>query len=142
VLSILSEEERKDVIASYRQRLTSTDPQVQLEAAKLWERVGRGDGDLAAQQRVGFFWRGRFRAGVRPYRNHYFTHLGFLDSDDQLLRNVPLIRHIPAVIIHGRYDMACQVQNAWDLRRLGRRRSCILLRGPDTHSMSPASCTS
>lgn len=36
VLSILSEEERKDVIASYRQRLTSTDPQVQLEAAKLW----------------------------------------------------------------------------------------------------------
>ncbi len=36
VLSILSDEERKDVIAAYRQRLTSADPQVQLEAAKLW----------------------------------------------------------------------------------------------------------
>ena len=43
--------------------------------------------------------------------------MGFLESDDQLLHNVPLIRHIPAVIVHGRYDMACQVQNAWDLAK-------------------------
>lgn len=106
------------------------------------ERVGRGDGDLAAQQRVGFFGEDDFALAFARIENHYFTHLGFLDSDDQLLRNVPLIRHIPAVIIHGRYDMACQVQNAWDLAKAWPEAELHIVEGPDTHSMSPASCTS
>ena len=49
--------------------------------------------------------------------NHYFINKGFFEVDDQLLRDAHIIRHIPAVIVHGRYDMACQVQNAWDLAK-------------------------
>ena len=30
---------------------------------------------------------------------------------------VDRIRHIPGVIIHGRYDLVCPVRNAWDLHR-------------------------
>ena len=37
--------------------------------------------------------------------------------DDQLLRDVHKIRHIPGVIVHGRYDVVCPVQNAWDLHQ-------------------------
>ena len=117
VLSILSDEERKDVIAAYRQRLTSADPQVQLEAAKLWS-VWEGETvTLLPSRESASFGEDDFALAFARIENHYFTHLGFLESDDQLLRNVPLIRHIPAVIVHGRYDMACQVQNAWDLAK-------------------------
>ena len=66
VLSILSDDERKDVIAAYRQRLTSADPQVQLEAAKLWS-VWEGNGHAVAEPRIRFVRRGRFRHGVRPH---------------------------------------------------------------------------
>lgn len=39
--------------------------------------------------------------------NHYFTHGGFLDGDDWIMRNRHVIEHIPAHIVQGRYDMIC-----------------------------------
>ena len=40
-----------------------------------------------------------------------------MECEGQILRDVDLVRHIPAVIIHGRYDVVCPVSNAWDLSR-------------------------
>jgi proline iminopeptidase len=48
---------------------------------------------------------------------HYFINRGFLRSDDQLLAEVGHIRHIPAVIVQGRYDVVCPMKSAWDLHR-------------------------
>ena len=48
---------------------------------------------------------------------HYFHHKGFLDTDDQLLRDASRIRHIPGVIVQGRYDVVCPMTSAWDLHR-------------------------
>ena len=45
---------------------------------------------------------------------HYFRHHGWLQPD-QLLRDVPKIRHIPATLVHGRYDIVCPVKSAYDL---------------------------
>ncbi|CAI7874507.1 unnamed protein product [Closterium sp. NIES-54] len=45
---------------------------------------------------------------------HYFHHDGFL-TDNQLLRSIDAIRHIPTVIVHGRYDFVCPLVNAIDL---------------------------
>ena len=38
-------------------------------------------------------------------------------SDSQLLDDVGRIRHIPAVIVQGRYDVVCPMRSAWDLHR-------------------------
>jgi proline iminopeptidase len=115
VLSILTAEERKDVIAAYRVRLTSPDRQKQLEAARIWSMWEGETVQLMPTADSAAFGEDNFALAFARIENHYFTHHGFLDSDDQLLRNVERIRHIPAVIVHGRYDMACQLQNAWDL---------------------------
>ncbi len=48
---------------------------------------------------------------------HYFVNRGFLRREDQLLRDVPKIRHIPAVIVQGRYDVVCPMRSAWALHR-------------------------
>ena len=45
---------------------------------------------------------------------HYFRHAMFLEPD-QLLRDIGRIRHIPATIVHGRYDIICPMKSAWDL---------------------------
>jgi proline iminopeptidase len=46
---------------------------------------------------------------------HYFINGGFLHDPNQLLDGVPKIRHIPAVIVQGRYDIVCPMKSAWDL---------------------------
>jgi proline iminopeptidase len=48
---------------------------------------------------------------------HYFVNAGFFEADGQLLRDIGRIRHIPAVIVHGRYDCVTPLQSAWDLHR-------------------------
>jgi proline iminopeptidase len=42
------------------------------------------------------------------------VHDSFLEPD-QILRNAPALAGIPGTIVHGRYDMVCPLQNAWEL---------------------------
>ena len=49
--------------------------------------------------------------------NHYFVNGGFFETPDQLLAGVDHIRHIPAAIVQGRYDVVCPMRSAWDLHR-------------------------
>jgi proline iminopeptidase len=37
---------------------------------------------------------------------HYFVHRAFL-RDDELLRSLGRIRHLPCTIVQGRYDIIC-----------------------------------
>lgn len=56
-----------------------------------------------------------FSLALARIEAHYFAHGGFLDAPDQLLRDVGRIRHIPGVIVQGRYDVVCPMTTAWDL---------------------------
>src|SRR3546814_17635157 len=57
----------------------------------------------------------RFALAFARIENHYFVNGGFFEVDDQLLRDVGKLADIPGIIVHGRYDVVCPVQNAWDL---------------------------
>lgn len=48
---------------------------------------------------------------------HYWANDGFLTGPDVVLDNVERIAHIPAVLIHGRYDVSGPVITAWRLRQ-------------------------
>jgi proline iminopeptidase len=48
--------------------------------------------------------------------NHYFLHGGWF-APDQLIAGVDRIRHIPAAIVQGRYDVCTPAMTAWDLHR-------------------------
>ena len=41
-----------------------------------------------------------------------------METDTQLLDNVDKIRHIPATIVQGRYDMVCPFETAWLLHKV------------------------
>lgn len=45
---------------------------------------------------------------------HYALNSCFL-ADKPLLESIDHINHIPAVIIHGRYDMVCPMQQSWEV---------------------------
>ena len=51
-----------------------------------------------------------FAAAFARIECHYFVNKGFLERDNQLIEDVGRIRHIPAVIVQGRYDMVCPIR--------------------------------
>jgi proline iminopeptidase len=112
-------EERGDFMAAYLKRLTSEDPAVRLEAAKIWS-IWEGstchhqpDPNAATD-----FGDPHFALAFARIENHYFINKGFFEVDDQLLRDAAPLRNIPGVLVHGRYDMVCPVDSAWDMKQV------------------------
>lgn len=48
--------------------------------------------------------------------NHYFYNRAFFETDNWILENCEPLLRIPTRIVHGRYDVVCPVQNAFDLK--------------------------
>jgi proline iminopeptidase len=117
-LAPLTAEERADCIASYYKRLTSEDKSTLLTAARAWS---IWEGALSFMKMnadyVKRYGDAEFAAAFARIECHYFIHGGFLDRPNQLLEDVPRIRHIPAVIVQGRFDVVCPMRSAWDLHK-------------------------
>lgn len=117
-LAPIPEAERHDLIAAYHRRLTSSDPAVQLAAARAWSQwEGATISLLADDKRVADFGQDRFALAFARIECHYFVNRGFFESDDQLLVNAHRLKAIPGVIIQGRYDVVTPMETAWALHR-------------------------
>jgi proline iminopeptidase len=110
--------ERRDMMRAYYRRLTSRSARVRNAAARAWS-VWEGATSFlrASADYVAKFDDPAYAAAFARIECHYFVNGGFLARDDQLLRDVRRIRHIPAVIVQGRYDVVCPMRSAWHLHR-------------------------
>lgn len=109
-------EEHGDLVKAFYKRLTSADEATRLAAAKAWSGWEGGTVHLIPDEKTfSKFTADQMAVALARIECHYFTHGCWFERDDQLLINVEKIRHIPAVIVHGRYDVVCPVKNAFDL---------------------------
>jgi proline iminopeptidase len=117
-LAPIPEEERDDLVSAYYRRLTGDDDAVALEAAKAWS-IWEGATSflLRNDSFVASCAEPEFAMSFARIASHYFVNRCFLGSDDQLLRGIDAVRHKPAVIVQGRYDVLCPVRSAWELHR-------------------------
>lgn len=117
-ISIIPEAERGDMINAYYRRLTSEDESVRLEAARAWAIWEASALKLLPDKSlIDEFAEPDKALAVARIECHYFVNNCFFETDNYLLEHVDRIRHIPAVIVHGRYDVVCPAMNAWDLHR-------------------------
>ncbi|ACY98383.1 MULTISPECIES: prolyl aminopeptidase [Thermomonospora] len=113
----IPEEERDDLIAAFGARLESPDRQVRVAAARAWAQWEARTLTLRPNPSlVEHFGDPDYAVAFARIENHYFRHGGFFE-ENQLLRDVERIRHIPAVIVQGRYDVCTPPATAWDLHR-------------------------
>ncbi|MFW0791757.1 prolyl aminopeptidase [Gordonia sp. CPCC 205333] len=109
-----------DLVDAYHRLLTSDDPDIAVAAARAWTGWEQATSYLIPKSLVPEHSPEpadpRFDLAFASIENHYFVNNGFL-REAQLLENISSIAHIPAVIVHGRYDVVCPVANAWDLYR-------------------------
>lgn len=114
--SLIPESERNDLIAAYHRRLTSTDEQVRQQAARVWSVWEASTSNLIADEDYIRSCAGdAFSLAFARIECHYFVNNGFLERENQLIEDVGRIRHIPAVIVQGRYDVVCPATSAWQL---------------------------
>jgi proline iminopeptidase len=109
-------EERGNIAAAYRKRLTGTDEAAQRQAAKAWSLWEGRTITLLPDPENDHFGDPHFALAFARIENHYFVHKGWLE-EDQLIRDAAKLRGIPGTIVQGRYDMACPVRTAWDLHK-------------------------
>ncbi|NEO98445.1 MAG: prolyl aminopeptidase [Symploca sp. SIO2E9] len=132
----IPKEERHDLLGAYYRRLTSPDAQIRLEAARTWSVWEASTSKLFQDQNLmARFGNSHFAAAFARIECHYFINKGFFESEDQLLQNIDRIRHLPATIVQGRYDVVCPMISAWELHRAWPEAELIVI--PDAgHSMS------
>jgi proline iminopeptidase len=116
-LAPIPAEERGDLVQAFYKRLTGPDQIAQMHAAKAWSTwEGRTATLRPNSQVVDRFSEPHRALSIARIECHYFVNNAFL-ADDQLLRDMPKIAHLPGVIVHGRYDVICPLDNAWALHQ-------------------------
>ena len=110
--------ERADLISAYNRRLTSGDEETRLAAARAWS-VWEASTSLLLpdEEFIDGHTDAHFALSFARIESHYFVNGGFMEVENQLLRDASRLQGIPGVIVHGRYDVVCPVQNAWELHQ-------------------------
>ncbi|NMF85488.1 prolyl aminopeptidase [Nodosilinea sp. P-1105] len=131
-------DERDDLIAAYYRRLTSEDAAIRLAAAQAWSVWEASTSKLIQDpDLMAYFGEDEFAVAFARIECHYFINGGFFEQDDQLLRQVDRIRHIPGVIVQGRYDVVCPATTAWELHRAWPEAKFVMVQNAGHSAMEP-----
>ncbi|MBI3229426.1 MAG: prolyl aminopeptidase [Burkholderiales bacterium] len=113
-IALIPPEERGDLLAAYAKRLLSDDKARYLPAARAWTRYE--DERVFLLPQPASENDDALCVGVGRLEAHYMLNLGFF-TDDQLINEMSKIAHLPAFIVHGRYDVICPPIAAWRLHQ-------------------------
>ena len=115
----IPEDERDDLLMAFHRRLTGSDKQARIEAARAWSRW-EGEtlsikGPVTTPPR---FNEDDFVDAFARIECHYFVNRGFFARDNWLLEQcAEKLKEIPGVIVHGRYDVVTPLSTAWALTK-------------------------
>ena len=129
-------DKQDNLLKAYYELLTHEDSSKRIEAAKAWS-VWEGSTVKLIQNKalMEHSSDAKFAEAFSRIECHYFTNNGWFNTDNYLIENIDKIRHIPAVIVHGRYDVVCPVENAWELHKAWPESELYII--PDSgHAMS------
>ena len=117
-LAPITVEKRDNLMQAYYEILTGDDHSKKIEAAKAWSTWEGSTVRLMQDENfISDFSDEKFAEAFARIECHYFMNNCWFNSNNHLIENVDKIRHIPGVIIHGRYDIICPVVQAWDLHQ-------------------------
>jgi len=115
----IPEVERGHFMSAYYRRLTGADEATKIACAKAWScwematsRLFVDPANIARAAEDD-----KFALAFARIECHYFVNGGFFKKDGQIIEDAHKIRHIPGVIVQGRYDVVCPMKSAWDLHK-------------------------
>ncbi len=133
----IPEPERNNLLEAHYHRLTGEDELARMSSAKAWS-LWEGRASNLRQQKsvVDFFSTPHTALGLARIESHYFMHGAFL-APNQILRDAHRLRDIPGVVVHGRYDIVCPLESAWELRRVWTKAEFYIIPGAGHSATEP-----
>lgn len=115
---MIPENERHDMVTAYYNLLTHADYDIRLQAAKAWSQWEAATSRLiVSETAIEDFEEPDYALSFARIECHYFMNNAFFPTNNYILENISKIRHIPGVIVQGRYDVVCPARSAWDLHK-------------------------
>jgi proline iminopeptidase len=112
-------DERDDLVRAYHRRLFSGNLMEETRFGRIWANWENALASVHSDGPMGESPADYARAFSR-LENHYFYNAGFLEEDGWIIKQRHRIRHIPCVIVQGRFDMICppvsahKLADGWD----------------------------
>lgn len=113
----IAESERNNLLKAYYQILTGENEIAQMNAAKAWS-IWEGRTATLKQNKnvIDHFGDTHTALSLARIESHFFMNNSFLE-ENQILKNADKLKNIPGVIVQGRYDLICLMENAWELHQ-------------------------
>lgn len=129
--------ERDDLLEAYWKRLTHPDPAIHLPAARVWSMYeGSCSTLMPSPELVSASGEDNHALGLARIEAHFFRN-NMLTPEDRLLRDIRAVRHIPTVIVQGRYDIVCPIRTADELHRAWPEADYIVVPDAGHSAMEP-----
>lgn len=110
-------DQRDNLIQAYHKLLTSNNELAKMNAAKHWSIWEASCATLRPHQAlIDTFGEPHMALALARIEAHYFVNDVFIEHN-QILDNMHKLEGIPGTIVHGRYDIICPVENAWELHQ-------------------------
>ncbi len=133
----LPEDERGDLLGAYYRRLIDPDPRIHMPAARAWSVYeGACSTLLPNPDTIAAFGEDRLALGLARIEAHFFTWHLFAGERD-LIARIDRIRHVPATIVQGRYDMVCPIRSADQLARAWPEAEYVIVPDAGHSAMEP-----
>jgi len=111
-------DKRHDLVAAYYDLLTGDDEVKRLAAARAWSVwEGRTSTLHSKPSLVEHFAASHVALSVARIECHYFVNQAFIQPN-QIISQAHYLRGITGVIVHGRYDVICPVDQAYALHEV------------------------
>lgn len=135
--SLVAPEQRHQMLQAYHQLLTGGDDVSRMHAAKNWSRWEAVCSTLQPSPKLeDQFVMPHFALAMARIECHYFMHQIFLE-ENYILNHIDKIQEIPGVIVHGRYDMVCPLDNAIALSNAWPKASLNIIREAGHSAFEP-----
>jgi proline iminopeptidase len=126
-LAPIPEAERGNLMQAYHRRLTGPDQAERERCAIAWSVWEGRCATLLPDTSLEDHYRDpQVALAFAGIENHYFVNDCFFERD-QLLRDAHRLADVPGVIVHGRYDAVCPIDQAFDLHRAWPRSRLVVI---------------
>jgi len=136
-ISPIPSDERRDMLSAYYSRLTGTNELERIRVAKAWSiweaRCATLDPNKHVVERLGS---SHVALAMARIEAHYFMNQCYM-ADQPILQNMAKLVDIPAIAVHGRYDMVCPVKQAFDLQAVWPELALEIIRDAGHASSEP-----
>ena len=134
----IPEAERDNLMQAYYERLTGANELAKMSCAKAWSTWEGRCATLRPNPEIVHYFAEPHRAlSLARIEAHYFVNDAFI-APNQIIENAHKLKDIRGIIVHGRYDVVCPLDNAFALHQAWPTAELQIIRDAGHSSMEPS----